>query len=297
MELAALPLDGRAGTPPGYAAPAAAPVDHVQIAHRHETLEEICDRFRLIWHLPLYSGENVLAIYWSCYLAIEYGIRSSSGILVTTHGRICEVKRAGNGLVWCTGRQHGGFAGHPFFREDLLALAAQLSLPRDFDDPLVSEMARRLQQSNHVTSMRPRVKSAFRWTPNDGSLTWCAPTAAGTFVEACRALSLATRHELLLTEDSTPLELLPREVPRARVIKGAPSRTSLVVTSFGRMIWCTDRDEGRCLDIPFGEAVIVQPGVLRELITEYLAAGDWSGVEALGGALAALPSLHGLAVT
>jgi hypothetical protein len=148
-------------------------------------------------------------------------------------------------------------------------------------------------------------EQADRWAPVDGDVSFAGALASarpseGAFAKACRALSLATHATqcgALLMGDSTSLELLPREVPCARVIKGVLSRASLVVTNFGRMIWCTDREEGRCLDIPFGEAVIVQHGVLRGLITEHLAGDDWSGIDALGGALVVLPSLRGLAVT
>jgi hypothetical protein len=222
------------------------PLFKIQIRHETSTAKNV----------SLCVGENVVAIYWNKRLALQYGIRSSTGYLVTTHGRVCEVRRGINGTI--------------YFESEILPPAGEL--PRVIlllaTEALSSDSFSAEEIGAHLKALHQDVSA--KKSPH-GVLR--SAIGAASFAEACDKLSLRFRGGQLLRDngcfDCVPMPLAEGEIPLVRVDKSKPC--SLVVTSAGRMIWCRANEGAACLDAPMGELLNVPVFALQYWAEKWLA--------------------------
>ena len=249
----------------------------MSVAEPTESFEKVCARLNIAYYkndhyfktqlrhetstaknVSLCAGENVAAIYWNRRLALQYGIRSSAGYLVTTCGRVCEVRRGISGTIYSESEMLPPVGTIP--RVNLLLTTEVLS----GDSFSAEEIGARLRALYQDVSTKK--------CPPCGVLR--SAVGAASFAEACDKLSLFCRDgdQLLRVNGRShcvPLPLAEGEIPLVRVDNSRPC--SLVVTSAGRMIWCRAEEDATCLDAPMGEPLNVPVFALQYWAEKWLA--------------------------
>jgi len=224
-----------------------------------------------MYFLQFGADENVLGVYWDEEIAMEHGIRSTHGLLMTTYGRILEVMNGGD-FTYCTGVIYSRVMKTTLLRDQLLRVAKMLP-----------KLCRRYDEQRARESVWQAMLELERAGPPPAEGGFSKTVGAETsFREACAKLGLMTDGDgdglRVVRADGCPINLPPREKPLLRIAKGSKS---LVVTSLGRMIWCDSREtDSRCLDLPFGRPLNVFPSALYYWSQHFImSAAGWSGIK------------------
>ncbi len=272
------------------------PVEFAQISDPQDSFAEVCKKFNIAaddddegrrfaingttYFLQLSADENVLGVFWDEEIAMEHGIRSTRGLLMTTYGRIFGVMNGGD-LTYCTGAIYSRVTETTLSRDQLLRVAKMLPklCYRYSEESARENIWRAMQELERAGPPGPLPAEELGFAKTVSAET--------SFRDACAKLGLMTDADGLMLvradgQHNCAMDLGiardEREKPLLRIVKGSKS---LVVTSFGRMIWCDSRGtDSRCLDLPFGRPLNVFPSALYYWSQQFLmSAAGWSGIK------------------